>query len=100
MSKCLLPMGRMLSSSKGAYMWDHPENYVVFNANLCTPDGVRLWRGDLDLTKDEDVLAAWAEELGHELYVLWEHDAFWTEAGPFDIRKAAASVSTQGVKVF
>lgn len=66
--------GRMISGSKIGYMYRHPDNLVVFNANVCTASG-KIWFGDLDITKDFEKLKEAAEVLNCRLYVLHEMDA-------------------------
>lgn len=74
--------GRIISASKGQYKYDNPDNFVVFNSNLCTKKG-KIWHGDLDLTVDEDLLKKVARALNETVYVLYESDArFENEKNP------------------
>lgn len=66
--------GRMISGSKSSYYQRHPDNLIVFNANVCTDNG-KVWYGDLDVTLDSDKLQQAAEVLNCRLYVLYEMDA-------------------------
>jgi hypothetical protein len=76
------PIGRMISGSKSSYWRAHPDNLVIFNANVCTDTG-KVWYGDLDITKDSVKLKEAAETMNCRLYVLYEHDArFDNEAKP------------------
>ena len=68
------PIGRLISGSKSSYCLAHPDNLVLFNANICTDNG-KVWFGDLDITKDADKLKEAAEALNCRLYVLYEGDA-------------------------
>lgn len=68
-----LNFGRMLSGSKSGYMNANPDHEVYFNANIFTTEG-KLWWGDLDITKDREVLERIAEAMGQKLYVLREMD--------------------------
>jgi hypothetical protein len=43
--------GKMITYSKSVYIYDNPNNLVVFNANVAV-NGAKVWHGDLDLTKD------------------------------------------------
>lgn len=71
--------GRMISFGKQA-----PAGHLcVWNANVCTRSGGKIWFGDLDLNTDEKDLLALAAKLGEQVYVLRESDArFTTEAAP------------------
>lgn len=72
--------GRRISPSKSGYRSLFPGNFVIFNATIADDDGHRLWAGDLDLTRDEEKLVAFAQALGQRLYVLFEGDA-WSDEG-------------------
>ena len=75
-----LPKYRMISGSKSLYCQKNPDNLVVFNANIVTEKSGKIWDGDLDITKDKDMLKKIASELGETLYVLYEMDCrFSTE---------------------
>lgn len=65
--------GRMISNSKSAYKEKYPHHLVIFNANICTSN-LKIWWGDLDLTKSVDELTGLAESLGEDLYILYELD--------------------------
>ena len=74
---------RLLSLSKSMYRRTHPDNLVVFNANICTKERGKIWQGDLDVTEDIDELKRLASEIKEEIYVLREMDArFSTEKNP------------------
>ena len=66
--------GRLLDWSKSDYLHEHPDNVVVFNANIITSHG-KMWYGDIDVTKDEAKLKEYAEAIGEKIYVLREMDA-------------------------
>lgn len=90
------PPGRMISRSKSGYVAKNPDNYVIFNANICTVDG-KIWYGDLDLTLDEQALRALREDVGQDLYILLEADANWyTEHDP-RLTNAVAMVVARGL---
>lgn len=72
--------GRMISGSKSAYRDEYPDNVVVFNGNIITKKRGKIWYGDLDVTLDFDNLKAVADELGEDLYVLYEMDARFENA--------------------
>jgi len=63
--------GCMVGASKSIYSYDHPNNIVVFNANILTKTE-KIWYGDLDLTKSHKKLKALAKELNEPIYVLYE----------------------------
>lgn len=48
--------GRMISASKSGYQLRHPNNIVIFNANIAIVGYNKIWYGDLDLTADKDLL--------------------------------------------
>lgn len=73
--------GRMISASK-----DEPNGQkCVWNANIITRSGRKVWFGDLNLTKEGKLLKAVANAIGEPLYVLREHDCrFDTAEDPID----------------
>jgi hypothetical protein len=75
------PCGRLLSASKSGYRKRHPNNNVIFNANIGTD--VKLWYGDIDLTIESDRIQNLANFLGKRVYVLYEMDwRFKNETNP------------------
>lgn len=68
-------IGKMLSGSKSAYHERHPDNNVVFNANVIIEKHGKVWFGDIDVTLEQDKLQAIANELCRDLYILGEFDA-------------------------
>ena len=83
--------GRMLGGSKMGYSNQHPDELIVFNANVLMPGYGKVWYGDLNLTEDYLVLREISECLNTTLYVLWESDGrFGEENKPIDelIKKA------------
>lgn len=65
-----LSLGRMISPNKRS-----PEgHFCVFNANIITRINGKVWWGDLDLTKEGEILKKIATETGEQLYVLCEMD--------------------------
>lgn len=65
--------GRILGS-KSRYRDAHPNNFTIFNANICIKQG-KVWFGDVDLTLEKDILLKISKEVGQTLYVLYEMDA-------------------------
>ena len=66
--------GRMLGGSKMGYHTQHPDELIVFNANVLMPGYGKVWYGDLNLTEDYLVLQDIAKSLNSTLYILWESD--------------------------
>jgi hypothetical protein len=66
--------GRMISMSKSSYREKFPENEVYFNANIFVLKKGKVWYGDLDLTREIEVLKRIASNSGTDLYVLKESD--------------------------
>jgi hypothetical protein len=91
--------GRMIGSSKSAYCSMHPNNLVVFNANVCTLTKGKIWWGDLDITLDTALLLALRNKVGEDLYILYEMDGrFQNETAPL-LDRAVAIVTETEVKV-
>ena len=87
--------GHMVGGSKSIYSYDHPNNFVIFNANLVI-DKTKVWYGDIDLTLSIDNIKQLAEELNTDLYILYEMDArFENETSPL-LDKAAVIVRANG----
>ena len=83
--------GRMIGGSKSHYHKEHPDDLIVFNANVLIKDMGKVWYGDLNLTQDYILLKSIAESLDTTLYILWESDGrFGEEDKPIDelIKKA------------
>jgi hypothetical protein len=70
-----LHIGRMISGSKSSYRNRHPDNLVVFNANIVTKSRGKIWHGDLDITIDYEKLKEVAEKIKEDMYILYETDA-------------------------
>ena len=90
--------GRLISGSKSGYRQIFPNNLVVFNANILTKKGGKVWYGDLDVTLDFYSLKDVADELGEDLYILYESDArFGNENEPIKklIKKAVTIIKAE-----
>jgi hypothetical protein len=61
--------GRMISYSKSSYINSNRGNKVFFNACVFDINGIQVWYGDLDLTKDSKTLEKIAEETNQIFYV-------------------------------
>jgi len=70
---------RMIGGVKWEYTEQHPDDLIVFNANVLMPGYGKVWYGDLNLTEDYKTLKKIAESLNTDLYVLWEMDARFGE---------------------
>ncbi len=68
-------IGRMISGSKSFYRSQFPNNKVIFNANIVVESQGKVWYGDIDITRDEEQLQEIANELGENIYILYEMDA-------------------------
>tara|TARA_B110001454_G_scaffold40241_1_gene39579 strand:+ start:1898 stop:2326 length:429 start_codon:yes stop_codon:yes gene_type:complete len=66
--------GRMIGGSKTGYRSMHPDDLIIFNANVLMPGYGKVWYGDLNLTEDYKTLKKIAESLNSTLYILWEMD--------------------------
>ena len=69
-----LYVARMIGGSKSHYRKEHPDDLIIFNANVLMSDYGKVWYGDLNLTEDYLVLKDIAKSLNSTLYVLWEMD--------------------------
>jgi hypothetical protein len=77
--------GRMIGGAKWQYTEQHPDDLIVFNANIIMPEFGKVWFGDLNLTDDYLVLREISECLDSTLYVLWEMDGrFGSEMKPMN----------------
>ena len=77
--------GRMIGGSKTGYRNEHPDDLIIFNANVLMPGYGKVWYGDLNLTEDYLALKEIAQNLNTELYVLREsHARFGEEDKPID----------------
>jgi hypothetical protein len=88
--------GRMIGGSKSGYRNMHPDDLIIFNANVLMPGHGKVWYGDLNLTEDYLVLREIAQNLNTELYVLREsHARFGEEDKSIDelIKKAVWNTS-------
>ena len=89
-----LVLGRLISYSKSTYRKVHPNNLVLFNANIFTESLGKIWHGDLDVTKDEKKLQIICNNIGEDLYILSEMDGrFENEDRKFEgVKKVAVKV--------
>ena len=77
--------GRMIGGSKTTYRKNHPDDLIVFNANIVISEYGKVWYGDINLTEDYLVLREIAECLNTTLHILWEMDCrFGKESRPFE----------------
>lgn len=75
LKKFPLIRGAMLGPSKSGYASSHKNDLVIFNANICTKQHGKIWYGDLNVTKSQDHLYTLTDDVGEDLYVLYEMDA-------------------------
>ena len=91
--------GRMIGGSKTGYSGQHPDDLIVFNANVLMSGYGKVWHGDLNLTEDYLVLQDIAKSLNTTLYVLWESDGrFGDENKPLTALLDKAVWSTDDTK--
>lgn len=69
-----LILGRLISGSKSRYREQYPNNEVYFNANVFVLGEGKIWYGDLDITRDGEILEEIAREIGKNLFILKEMD--------------------------
>jgi hypothetical protein len=65
--------GRLIAMSKSGYCRQFPTNFVIFNAKICSRQGILLAGADVDLTLDGEKLNGVAHLTGEDLYVLQEN---------------------------
>ena len=70
---------RMIDRSYCEYTEEHPDDLVIFNANVLMPGYGKVWFGDLNLTEDYLTLREIAQNLNTDLYILWEMDGRFGE---------------------
>ena len=78
--------GRLLAWSKSAYLDDHPEDEVLFNACIFDEAGVEIWFGDLNLTLETDLPQRVADRVGVAIYVTPERPYRFEGLPPADER--------------
>ena len=61
--------GRIIAFSKTFYVRRHPDNFVVFNAQLYTRHGRIIKQTDFDLSQDGEKLAEAAREVDENYYI-------------------------------
>ena len=66
--------GRLISFSKSEYRRQYPENQVYFNANIFVLGEGKVWYGDIDVTKDREMLESIAAKIGKDIFILREMD--------------------------
>jgi len=92
--------GRMIGGSKTHYRKEHPDDLIVFNANVITKTYSKVFYGDINLTEDFDTLRKIAKCIGEPLYVLSEMSArFGNEDRPIEELLAESIWNTTGVGV-
>lgn len=87
--------GIIIAGSKSGYRNRYPDNFPIFNSNLCTESG-KVWYGDIDVTNSKDLLCKIAKDSNTDLYLLYEMDArFENEKSPI-LTKAAFTFHKDG----
>lgn len=85
------PPGRMISGSKSGYVRNNPGCEPYFNARVCALGEGIIWWGDLDISRDREMLNEVSIKIEKKLYILRESDA-WNEATDEQIIKRASAV--------
>lgn len=86
--------GRMISASKSGYRLKYPDNEVYFNANIFVLGEGKIWWGDIDITRDREVLEKISKDCGKKLYILREMDGRFENENASDehILKCAVAI--------
>ena len=91
--------GKMVSFSKTIYSRDNKKSWVIFNGNVCIKHNgkpIKIWYGDIDITKSYKELRILAREINCTVYVLKEMDGrFEYEENP-QIQNAVYTVNPDG----
>lgn len=87
--------GSLISWSKSKYREEHPENLVVFNSNVCTKNG-KIWYGDIDVTRNKEVLLMLSNAIEEEIYILREMDGRFENEETPKIDRFAAKFTPSG----
>ena len=90
------PLNRLIAGSKSGYRKNHPDDVVLFNANIIVRR--KAWYGDLNITQDAYDLQKVCNEIGKKLYILPEMYArFGEEDRPFKkLKKDSRAVFIPG----
>lgn len=92
--------GRMIYGSKSGYTKMFPDNFPIFNANVITESGGKVWFGDVDIKTDQDKFREISQELREPIYILSEHDArFQNENQSFEFYRSRAMVIVNGKEI-
>jgi hypothetical protein len=89
-------MGRMIAYSKSTYRKMHPDNRVLFNANIFVLGEGKIWWGDLDITRDREALEKISQTIGKKLYVLQELDGRFENDNASDVHVLKHAVEIIG----
>lgn len=85
------PPGRMISGSKSGYVRNNPGCEPYFNARVCALGEGVIWWGDLDITRDREMLNQVSLNIEKKLFILRESDA-WDSVTDEQILKRASAV--------
>ncbi len=64
--------GRMIGGSKSGYHSTHPNDDILFNANIFIPSLGKVWWGDLNITLDNEALQEVCNKIGEEMIIVSE----------------------------
>jgi hypothetical protein len=87
--------GSIITSSKGRYRYNNPNNIVVFNANIVSNKKV-IWHGDIDISVDYKKLINIGKEIG-KYYIIHEMDGRFEKASKPDTTNFVAMVDGNGI---
>jgi hypothetical protein len=65
-----LDTGRIIAFSKSTYRDKYPDNEIYFNANIFVLGEVKIWYGDIDITKEKEQLEKELNYLSGQLSIL------------------------------
>lgn len=87
-------VARLIAGSKRIYKENHPNDIVMFNANIIVEPEGKIWYGDLNITLDILILHRIAKTIDRDLYILWEMDArFGNESQPIEQLKLRSRIT-------
>lgn len=86
--------GRTITWSKSVYREENPSSVCIFNAAIVTRSEGQTWFGDIDITKDGEILKKVANEIGEPIYILREYEAYNTQEKSVDDMIAKAEWNT------
>jgi len=65
-------VGRLITGSKSSYRENHPNDLIIFNANILIQSKGKIWHGDLNITKDAKILQRICNEINEKMIIVSE----------------------------